>query len=170
MCTVKLPSGGNTIAVYKHININPSGRTEALGSTQPLTEMSTRNMRNALFCVIRQRVMVILYRIFRNNQSDPSSTTTRCITTQKNAVLICFAAEAWNHAYHEYVLWGKGGRCIWLTILLLSWADCLEIWEPQISEALRAYLGMLRDCFSLTDNYQTQLKKTYKYIVTDFKL
>jgi hypothetical protein len=50
----------------------PSGRTMALGSTQPLTEMRTRN-----------------------------------------------------------VSWGKGGRCIGLTILPLSCADCLEIWETQ---------------------------------------
>ena len=33
--------------------------------------------------------------------------------------------------YQEYFLEGKGGRCIGLTILPLSCADCLEIWEPQ---------------------------------------
>jgi hypothetical protein len=27
-----------------HFNINPSSRTMALGSTQPLTEMSTKNL------------------------------------------------------------------------------------------------------------------------------
>jgi hypothetical protein len=26
---------------------------------------------------------------------------------------------------------GKGGRCVGLTTLLLSCADCLEIWDPQ---------------------------------------
>jgi hypothetical protein len=46
-----------------------------LGSTQPLTEMSTRNI-------------------------------------------------SW---------WGKGGRCVGLTNLPSSCADCLEIWEPQTS-------------------------------------
>jgi len=51
---------------------NPSGRTMALGLTQPLTEMSTRN-----------------------------------------------------------ISWGKGGRCVGLTILPPSNADCFEIWEPQ---------------------------------------
>jgi hypothetical protein len=45
----------------------------ALGSTQPLTEMSTRNL-------------------------------------------------SWG---------GKGGRCVGLTTLQPSCADCLEIWEPQ---------------------------------------
>jgi len=67
---------------------NPSGSIKALGWAQPLTEMSTRNIRTALFCVITQRVVVILYRILRNDQSVPSSTTTRCITTQKSAGLI----------------------------------------------------------------------------------
>jgi hypothetical protein len=52
---------------------NPSGRTMTLGSTQPLTEMSTRN-----------------------------------------------------------IYWGKGGRCLGLTTLPPSYADWLEIWEPQL--------------------------------------
>ena len=51
---------------------NPSGRTMALGSTQPLTEMSTRN-----------------------------------------------------------ISWGKGGRCVGLTTLTPSCADCLAVCEPQ---------------------------------------
>ena len=50
----------------------PSGCTVTLVSTQPLTEMSTRN-----------------------------------------------------------IYWGKGGRCIRLTLLPPSCADCLEIWKPQ---------------------------------------
>jgi hypothetical protein len=51
----------------------PSGRTMALGSNQPLTQMSTRN-----------------------------------------------------------ISWGsKGGRCVGLTNLPYSCADCLEIWKPQ---------------------------------------
>jgi hypothetical protein len=29
---------------------------------------------------------------------------------------------------------GKGGRCVGLTTLLPSCADCLEIWEPQLPE------------------------------------
>ena len=63
---------------------NPSGRTVALGSTQPLTEMSTRN-----------------------------------------------------------ISWGvKGGRCVGLTNLTPSCADCLEIWEPQHPGTLRACSGL----------------------------
>ena len=29
-----------------------------------------------------------------------------------------------------YFLWGKGGQCLGLTTLLLSYDECLEIWEP----------------------------------------
>ena len=38
----------------------------------------------------------------------------------------------------EYFLGGKGGRCVGLTTLPFSWADCLEIWEPQYSGTLRS--------------------------------
>ena len=69
---------------------NPSGRTMALGLTQPLTEMSTRN-----------------------------------------------------------TSWGvKGGRCVGLTTLPPSCADCPEIWEPQTSGTLRVCLGLQWDCFT----------------------
>jgi hypothetical protein len=66
---------------------NPFGRTMALGSTQPLTEMSTRN-------------------------------------------ISCGRGG------------GKGGRCLGLTTLPPSCADCLEIWEPQPSGNLRACPGI----------------------------
>jgi hypothetical protein len=62
---------------------NPSSRTMALGLTQPLTEMSTRN-----------------------------------------------------------VSWGKGGRCVRLTTLPPSCAECLEIWEPHTPGTLTACLGL----------------------------
>jgi len=63
---------------------NPSGRTVALGLTQPLTEMSTR-----------------------------------------------------------HISWGgiKAGRCVGLT-LPPSYAECLEIWEPQPPGTLRACPGL----------------------------
>ena len=63
---------------------NPSGRTMAVGSTQPLTEMSTRDG-------------------------------------------------------------GKGGRCVGMTTLLPSCADCLKIWEPQPPGAVRASAGLHRN-------------------------
>jgi hypothetical protein len=65
-----------------------SGRTMALGSTQPLTETSTRSI-------------------------------------------------SWGGGGG-----GKGGRCVGMTILLPSFADCLEIWEPQPPGTLRACPGL----------------------------
>ena len=61
----------------------------AVGSTQPLTEMSTRNI-------------------------------------------------SWG---------GKGGRCVGLTTLPASCADCHEIWEHQPPGTLRTCPGLYRDCF-----------------------
>jgi hypothetical protein len=34
-----------------------------------------------------------------------------------------------GNEYQEYFLGGKGGRCVGLTTLPPSYADCLEIWE-----------------------------------------
>ena len=62
---------------------NRSSHIMALGLTQPLTEMSTRNISR-----------------------------------------------------------GKGGRCVGLTTLPPSCADCLEIWEPQPPGTLRACPGL----------------------------
>jgi hypothetical protein len=64
---------------------NPSFRTMALGLTQPLTEMSTRNI-------------------------------------------------SWR---------GKGGRCVGLTNLPPSCAECLEIWDPQTPGILRPVMVLL---------------------------
>jgi hypothetical protein len=44
--------------------------------------------------------------------------------------------------YQEYFLGGKGGRCVGLTTLPSSCADCLEIWESQTSWTLRACPGI----------------------------
>jgi hypothetical protein len=68
------------------IDINPSDRTMALGSNQPLTEKITRN-------------------------------------------------NTWGGG-------GKGGRCLGLTTLPPSGADCPEIWEPQLPGILRACPGL----------------------------
>jgi len=37
---------------------------------------------------------------------------------------------------------GKGGRCVGLTTLPHSCADCLEIWEHQLPGTLRACPGL----------------------------
>jgi hypothetical protein len=45
-----------------------------------------------------------------------------------------------RNEYQGYLLGGKGGRCIRLTTLPPSCADCLEIWEPQPPGNLRTCL------------------------------
>jgi hypothetical protein len=47
-----------------------------------------------------------------------------------------------RNEYPEYFLGGKGGRCVRLTTLPPSCAECLEIWEPQPPGTLRACPGM----------------------------
>jgi hypothetical protein len=48
-----------------------------------------------------------------------------------------------RNEYQEYFLQrGKGGRCVGLTTLPPSCADCLEIWEPQRPGTLRACPGI----------------------------
>ena len=39
-----------------------------------------------------------------------------------------------RNEYQEYFVGSKGGRCVGLTTLPPSCADCLEIWEPQLPE------------------------------------
>ena len=50
-----------------------------------------------------------------------------------------------KNEYQEYLLRSKSGRCVGLTTLPPSCADCLEIWEPQASGTLRACPGL---CFT----------------------
>ena len=50
--------------------------------------------------------------------------------------------------YQEYFLRSKGGRCVGLTTLPSSCADCHEIWDPRIPGTLRAFPVLYRDCFT----------------------
>jgi hypothetical protein len=43
-----------------------------------------------------------------------------------------------RNEYQEYFLGDKGGRCVGLTTLPSSCADCLDIWESQPAGTLRA--------------------------------
>jgi len=45
---------------------------------------------------------------------------------------------------------GKGGRCVGLTTLPPSYADCLEIWEPQPPGTLRTCPGLYKDYYQFT--------------------
>jgi hypothetical protein len=47
-----------------------------------------------------------------------------------------------RNQYQEYLLVGKGGRCVGLTTLPPSCADCLQIWEPQPTGTLRVCRGL----------------------------
>jgi hypothetical protein len=49
-----------------------------------------------------------------------------------------------RNEYQKYFLGGKIRRCIWLTTLPLSQADCLKIWEPQSPAIFRACPGLYR--------------------------
>jgi len=62
--------------------------------------------------------------------------------------LIGVDSASYRKEYHEYFLWGKGSRCLWLTTLPPSCADCLEIWEPEPSGTLRACPSLHRDWFT----------------------
>jgi hypothetical protein len=56
-----------------------------------------------------------------------------------------FDSASNRNEYQEYFLGGKGGRCVMLTNLLTSCADCLEIWEPQPPGTLRVCAGLNRE-------------------------
>jgi len=52
--------------------------------------------------------------------------------------------EMFSHRneYQEYFLLGKDGWCVGLTTLPPSYANCLQIWEPQPPGTPRAYSGL----------------------------
>jgi len=54
----------------------------------------------------------------------------------------CATAVPNRNEYQEYVLVGKGRRCVGLTTLPPSCADCLEIWEPRLAATLRVCTGI----------------------------
>jgi hypothetical protein len=54
-----------------------------------------------------------------------------------------------RNEYQGYLLGRKGGRCLGLTTLPLSCADCLEIWEPRPPGVLRACSALWWNSFSL---------------------
>jgi len=47
-----------------------------------------------------------------------------------------------RNEYQEYPLWSKGGRCVGLTTLPPSCADCLKVWEPHSPGTLSASPGV----------------------------
>jgi hypothetical protein len=53
-----------------------------------------------------------------------------------------FDSASNRNEYQKYFKGGKGRRFVGLTTLPLSYAHCLEIWEPQIPGILRACPGL----------------------------
>ena len=61
------------------------------------------------------------------------------------------------------IFWGvKGGRCVGLTILPPSCADCLEIWAPQTPGTLKAWTGIALP-FILLNKQGSYLQHFKKY-------
>ena len=90
-----------------------------------------------------------------NARSPPCISRSTCHLFSPNVILfvdLCKAEDIVHHlnrsVYSPYQKWvprllpgGEGGRCIWLTALPLSFADCLEIWEPQSPGTLWVFLA-----------------------------
>ena len=68
-----------------------------------------------------------------------------------------------RNEYQEYFLGCKGGRCVRLTTLPLSYANCLEMWASQPPETLRVYPGLYRDFFTFTIKHNGE-KTSFTYI------
>ena len=54
-----------------------------------------------------------------------------------------------RNEYQDYFLGGKGGRCVGLTTLPPSCADCHEIWESEPPGNQRVCPALNKDCFTL---------------------
>jgi hypothetical protein len=61
---------------------------------------------------------------------------------------------------------GKGCRCLWLTTLPPSCANCLEIWELHPPGTLSACPGLYRDTFTFI---RIQCRRTHVFITHVYK-
>jgi hypothetical protein len=76
-----------------------------------------------------------------------------------------FDSDSNRNEYQEYLLVGKGGRCVGLTTLPTSCAECHKIWEPQPPGTVRACPGQHRDCFyHQSSRYSPALQPTHRKI------
>jgi hypothetical protein len=75
-----------------------------------------------------------------------------------------------TNEYQEYFLGGKGGRCVGLTTLPPSCADCLEIWDMDPSGPVKACNGVALPFTMCNKMYRLLLiiwkivKNTFHYI------
>ena len=87
---------------------------------------------------------------------------------------VILLAALWSSAsnrndYQEYFLDGKGGRCVILTTLPPSWADCLEIWEPQPPGTLRVCPGLYIDWFIFAFILMGQKHFSHVYLCVEMR-
>ena len=68
-----------------------------------------------------------------------------------------------RNACQECFLGGEGGRCVGLTTLPPSCADCLEILAPQRPGTLRACPGLLWDFFTFLLTVNDMVGKNYHF-------
>jgi hypothetical protein len=69
------------------------------------------------------------------------------------------------------ISWGKGGRCLGLTTLPTSCADCLKIWVPQPPGTHRAFQDLEWNCLTCTFIYtDAHLVITEHYIIKSVSL
>ena len=65
----------------------------------------------------------------------------------------------------KYFLEGKGGRCVGLTTLPPSCADCHEIWEPQSPGNQRVCPTLNKDCITLCVFFTANITILSAYLV-----
>jgi hypothetical protein len=59
----------------------------------------------------------------------------------------------------------SSGKGVTLTTLPPSFADCLEIWEPQPPVTLIVFQGLYNDCFTFTiEHVGTKISFTYVFV------
>jgi hypothetical protein len=66
-----------------------------------------------------------------------------------NIIYHSFSDSLWQKWAPGIFPGGKSSRCVGLTTLLTSCADCIEIWEPEPPLTVRDYPGLYTDCPTL---------------------
>jgi len=92
------------------------------------------------------------FHVLPQREHDVSITKTNALIVFREIICIYYDSSVWHNLsadsvskrneYQEYFRAGKGGRCVRLTTLPPSCADCLEIWKPQTSWNPRACPGL----------------------------
>jgi hypothetical protein len=103
----------------------------------------------------------IMYHLLRGQEWVELRTYSACIPnfTFKNLFSAHYGPEIDSASKKKYVPGifpgGKGGRCVGLTTLPPSYADCLEIWEPQPYGTLKACKGIALP-FTSSNSYHSE--------------